>query len=510
MSPPNGTSSSSPPSKNKRQTTSGDCIPCGGNSAECCGAPGGYALVYRVTPNVESSSVVAYSTTNPAGSVTEASSTSYTYISSGSVGYTSTGSNESLTSGSTTSSVAVESTSTDVYDTTTSNSSVIIVGATTSYAQTSSSTYNYSTTASASSVNVATPTFVSSAHATTGSGSGTNLTSSSLNSTGSGTNSTGPGTSFTGPSSNSTGSRTNSTAADSNHTVVSGTGTGTGSSSTGFGSYSNYTFSNTVLTSSTATATDHGIAPAAHGDGSGATTTTNGGPEPTQQTPTPSCAHSANYVGNNTRFSDYFGYTYDIRCNLNLQSTPTDHDAFAVRFEDCLEYCSLLTDCVAVTYQDPPSPTTNSSNCFPKWEFDGYTETSVDGVYSGVNVNGASSGQLNAQNLCTSDNNQGASYAGPPASVYTDDYGQAWTIGCNTTLSIIANTALYPTVTDNLATCVDYCSVYDSCDLVSWTGSHTNGTANDPNCFPASSNGSAGAAGSASGSGYAALVPPSD
>ena len=381
------------------------------------------------------------------------------------------------------------------------------MGATTSYAQISVPTYNYSTTASASSGIVSSPTFVSSAPATTVSSVSTNFTSPTLNSTRPSTNYTGSGTNSTGPGASSTGSRSNSTATGTNSTFVSSTGTGTGSRSTGFGSYSNYTYSNTVVT---ATTTNPGLAPAGRGGGSGATTTTNGAAEPTQQTPTPSCAASANDVGNNTEYSDYFGCTYDIRCNLNLQSTPTDHDAYAVRFEDCLEYCSLLTDCVAVTYQDPPSPPDNSSNCFPKWDFEGYTASSADGVYSGVNVNGPSSGQLNAQDLCTSDNNQGASYAGPPASVYTDDYGQAWTIGCNTTVAVTASAALYPTVTDNLATCVDYCSVYDTCDTVNWTGLHANGTVDDPNCFPASSNGSAGAAGSAPGSGYATLVPPAD
>lgn len=189
---------------------------------------------------------------------------------------------------------------------------------------------------------------------------------------------------------------------------------------------------------------------------------------------------------------------------------PTDHEAHAESFEDCLEYCSLLDDCVAVNYQDPPSTPSNTSNCYPKWNFAGYAASSVDGLYSGVNVNGASDGTLNNQNLCTSDNNQGMSYAGPPASTYSDDYGLEWTIGCNTTLAIPSDAALSNTITDTLASCVDYCSRYDSCEMVNWTGPHTNGTANDPNCFPASSNGAAGAADSAPGAGFATLNPSSD
>ena len=235
----------------------------------------------------------------------------------------------------------------------------------------------------------------------------------------------------------------------------------------------------------------------------GATSAINGvdGPEPTV-TATPSCVESSNYAGNNTKYSDFFGYTYDIRCNLDLQSTPTDYDAHADNFENCLEYCSLLTDCIAVSYQDPPDTPKDISNCYPKWNFNGYRTSGVDGLYSGVNVNGASPGTLENQDLCTSNNTQAASYDGI---TYYDDFGTPWTIGCDATLVISNAAALFPTITDTLASCVDYCSIYQSCEMVNWTGPHTNGTLNDPNCFPASSIGKAGATGSASGSAYAKL-----
>ena len=235
----------------------------------------------------------------------------------------------------------------------------------------------------------------------------------------------------------------------------------------------------------------------------GATPAINGGdgPEPTV-TKRPSCVESSSYAGNNTKYSDFFGYTYDIRCNLDLRSTPTDRDAHADSFEDCLEYCSLLTDCTAVTYHDPPDTPKDVSNCYPKWSFGGYQASGVQGLYSGVNVNGASPGTLEIQDLCTTDNEQGASYDGI---TYYDDFGTAWTIGCDTTLAIPNAVALFATITDTLASCVDYCSIYQSCDMVSWTGPHTNGTLNQPNCFPASAIGVAGAAGSSPGSGYATV-----
>ncbi|CAF9942655.1 hypothetical protein IMSHALPRED_004348 [Imshaugia aleurites] len=217
-------------------------------------------------------------------------------------------------------------------------------------------------------------------------------------------------------------------------------------------------------------------------------------------TPNASCVNFANYQGNNSEYTDYFGYTYDVRCNLDLQSAPTDHDAHADSFEDCLEYCSLLTDCAAVTYEDAPYTLNNLSNCHPKWDFGGYITSASGGVYSGVNVNGSSSGDIESQNLCTANNYQGASYNGL---TYYDDYGIAWIIGCNNTLVITDSAALSTTVTDTLASCVDYCSIYDSCEMVNWTGPHANGTLDDPNCFPASAVGTADAAGSATGFGYA-------
>lgn len=406
-----------------------------------------------MTPSAESSSAIAYSSTNSAGSVSKASSTAYFSSSSSStIAYTSTGLDASVTSGSTI-----------------------------SYAAVATPYTNYDTLNSAGSVSAfsSTPTFPMMS-APPGSGSG-------------------PG-GFIGPGSG---------------------GSGNGSSSSPY--YLNYTKPSDVLTSTTSIPDSQGTSTSAAASGaattagsdsdSDATATTNGGPtpasndasgaEPTVATPTPSCVQSSNYAGNNTKYMDYFGYTYDIRCNLDLQSTPADHDAYAESFEDCLEYCSLLTDCVAVSYQDPPSTPNNVSNCYPKWNFVGYSPSASDGVYSGVNVNGASDGTLQNQDLCTTDNYQGASYAG--IADY-DDFGTAWTIGCNNTLAISDAAALSTTVTDTLASCIDYCSRYDSCEMVNWTGPHVNGTANDPNCFPASSIGAAGAAGSAPGSGYAMVL----
>ena len=375
-------------------------------------------------------------------------------------------------------SASIYSSSTFSTSSTINSSGSIIVGINSSYisssALSSASTYNYSTTESADSIVVATPASNSS---------------------------TVPAGTASGPS----GLYTGSSGLSPSITGFSGFGTGSSGAY-----YPNVTMPNTIAIPTTANGTKSSTA--VNGGNSSATGKAASGeiagnPEvdsgtATSSAPTPSCVEATNYQGNNTEYTDVFGYTYDIRCNLDLLSTSTDHDAHAESFEDCLEYCSLLTDCVAVNYQDALYTPNNLSNCYPKWDFSGYAASATDGVYSGVNVNGSSPGTLKSQDLCTGDNMQGSSYDGL---TYDDDYGTAWTIGCNSTLAISNATALATTVTDTLASCVDYCSRYDSCDMVNWTGPHINGTVNDPNCFPASAIGTAGASGSAIGFGYAIL-----
>ena len=417
-----------------RRAIGGDCTPCAGNGAECCGAPGGYALLYRFTPYAVGSAGVAYSSMTSFGSVLGALSTAHFPNPLPSIiSYTSTRLDGSVVVGSTTSSHnAIMPTSTHVYSTTNGGGS---------------RPKPHSGLGGSSSV--------SSSKA----GSRPSITVSAISSI----------ASIPGAGSSGTTGGASSTTVGSSSVVKGTLGSGGGT-----------------------TTASVGATPATNGGG---------GPEPTV-TKRPSCVESSSYAGNNTKYSDFFGYTYDIRCNLDLHSTPTDRDAHADSFEDCLEYCSLLTDCVAVTYQDPSDIPKNVSNCHPKWSFGGYEASDVNGLYSGVNVNGASPGTLEIQNLCTTDNEQGASYDGI---TYYDDFGTAWTIGCGTTLAIPNAAALFDTITDTLASCVDYCSVYESCDMVNWTGPHTNGTLNQPNCFPASAIGQAGAAGSTPGSGYATV-----
>lgn len=477
-----------------------------GNSAECCGAPGGYALVYHLTSDVEGSSVVVFSTINSAGSVVQVSSTSYFPISLGSVvTYTSTASDGSVIVGSTTTYTAAATS----VDSIINSANSVNVRTTGSYAQSSPSTYPYSTAESAGAAIFPMP----SAPSPTGSDSGPSSNSAGGSNSGSG--STGSSLSSAGSVGSGTTSSTSSSSSVSSYfvytspnTIVTSNTMILGASDTGTTDSASPTISANGVKSDATGAVAGGSSIGATGTGGGTATTNGGatGPEPTSSS-APSCVSAAGYAGNNTKYQDIFGYTYDIRCNLNLDSMPTDNNAHAETFNDCLNYCDLLTGCVAVNYQDAPSKPNNLSNCYPKWSFGGYSPSDppTDGVYSGVNVNGASPG-FSPQDLCTTNNNQGSSYDGQE---WYDDYGTPWNIGCDTLIPISSTAALATTVTDTLAACVDYCSTYDSCVMVNWLGPHTNGTASDANCFPASSIGAPGAAGSSPGLGYATLASDS-
>ena len=468
-----------------------------GDSGECCGAPGGYAIVYRLTLFVEGSSVVTYSSTNEGGAVVEASSTIYSPIASPPIiAYTTTGLNGLHTIGST-SSYATTSTSRIV------SSPTPIPLASSSSQSGSESSGTMGPKPSAGFGGAVPGISIDFGSSSLNSPTSSSYTGFGINGqTGSGSSSAasipGPGIPL-GPGKPTTASGAAITAS----VVPTGTPTLAGNGGNGDTSPTSSDSTTIGTAGSKGNGGNVGVGGSTATANTGVTAASNSGgvPESTVTT-APSCDKSSSYASNNTKYIDYFGYTYDIRCNLDMRSTPTDYDAHADTFADCLEYCSLLTGCIAVTYQDPPDTPKDISNCYPKWNFGGYQISAVDGLYSGVDVNGASPGTLENQNLCTTDNTQGTSYA---ELTYYDDFGTAWTIGCDTSLAISNVAALFPTVTDTLASCVDYCSVYDSCEMVNWTGLHTNGTVDQPNCFPASTVGVVGAPGSAPASSYAKI-----
>ena len=173
---------------------------------------------------------------------------------------------------------------------------------------------------------------------------------------------------------------------------------------------------------------------------------------------------------NNTRFTDVFGTTFEVRCGLQVDGNNA-HPAHADTFAKCLEYCDILEGCAAVTYQDGASAV--NSNCYPYSSFRYYSTAGPAGLFSGVPVNGPTTGGGVNNQLCPQDNQ----------TTFPDRFGNTYNIGCDQT---ITGSDLYATVADTLEGCLTYCSTYNTCVAVTWTGVTTG---NGANCYPKSSSG---------------------
>ena len=197
----------------------------------------------------------------------------------------------------------------------------------------------------------------------------------------------------------------------------------------------------------------------------------------------PSCVPPA-YQGNNTDFRDALGYTYAIRCGFTLTGTLGDRDAHADTFSRCLEYCDLLEGCRGVTYEDAQD-NPDAANCIPYLEATGYDSNAPAGLYSAVDLAGRSDGDFSNQDLCTTDdpdNNYNDTLYGP------DVFGNCYQIGCGqSTAGSVPNgdpSDLYPTDMTTLLGCLQYCSFYDTCVAVDFTGPHNFGDTDQSNCYP--------------------------
>jgi len=204
-------------------------------------------------------------------------------------------------------------------------------------------------------------------------------------------------------------------------------------------------------------------------------TTTGGDTEPTVQNPEPDCQASPQ-VGNGTKYNDEFAYTYDIRCALGVEGQNADRDAHADTFPRCLEYCSLLEGCVAVTYLDGNNEANDNSNCYPYYSFTGYSTGGPSQVYSGVMVDGASPGAVGNNDLCGAQSNILNN------GIFEDAFSNCYAIGCGQYISY--RTELFATDMATLEACATYCSLYNGCIAVDWTGPHTIGNHDDANCIP--------------------------
>ena len=182
-------------------------------------------------------------------------------------------------------------------------------------------------------------------------------------------------------------------------------------------------------------------------------------------------------VGNYTQYTDRFAVTYDSRCGLGIQGQTGDVNAHADTFTKCLEYCSLLEGCIAVTYLNGSDAANNNENCYPYYTFTGYTSVNAtSNLFSAVDVDGASQGAIGPEDLC------GSAYSTLVQNVFgPDTFGTCYYIGCQQYIS--PGTLLIETDMTTLEGCLTYCSDYDTCTAINWLGPHTQGVRDNANCM---------------------------
>ena len=227
-----------------------------------------------------------------------------------------------------------------------------------------------------------------------------------------------------------------------------------------------------VTTSSTSTSSSISNPPSNGGGGSTSSSSTsstiNTGPTPIPTlTRTPVCPND-----NNTRYVDSLGVLYDTRCGFQIDGDNAQ-PAHADTFPKCLEFCDLLGGCAAVTYLDG-APSTQA-NCYPYSVFRAITRNGPDGVFSGIPVGGPTpiNAQYNSGDVCVGSNN----------GTYTDVFGGQYLTGCNQNiLGGPGGTDLKATALRTLKACLTYCTHYNTCVSVDFTGFPVQGNAG--NCYP--------------------------
>ena len=182
-------------------------------------------------------------------------------------------------------------------------------------------------------------------------------------------------------------------------------------------------------------------------------------------------------VGNNTQYTDRFAVTYDSRCGLGVEGQSGDVNVHADTFTKCLEYCSLLEGCIAVTYQNGSDAANDNGNCYPYYTFTGYTSANVtSNLFSAVGVDGASQGAIGPEDLCGDGSSTLVQNVFGP-----DTFGTCYYIGCGQHVS--PQPLLFETDMTTLEGCLTYCSDYDTCTAVQWLGPHKQGVSGNSNCI---------------------------
>ena len=250
-------------------------------------------------------------------------------------------------------------------------------------------------------------------------------------------------------------------------------------------------------TSSSTSTTPISVPPYNGGGGSSSTSTTSGPSSIPTLTGEPSCPRD-----NNTRKYDSLGTLYDTRCGFQIAGDNAQ-PAHADTFSECLEFCTLLGGCAAVTYLFGNNADNTNANCYPYSTFRAYTlDAGAPNVYSGVPVNGPTpigASYNSGESLCSYGGN--ANGGG-----FTDAFGKNYAIGCDqNVLGGPGGTDLKATALRSLKACLTYCSHYDTCVSVDFAGVGAV-QPNAANCYPKRA--PVGSAVAAQGTSYAVASVP--
>ncbi|KAL9104520.1 MAG: hypothetical protein Q9163_000551 [Psora crenata] len=214
-------------------------------------------------------------------------------------------------------------------------------------------------------------------------------------------------------------------------------------------------------------------APTSAAGGSGSPSTSSSGPS-TVYTPissSPACPQN-----NNALYTDVLGVQYNINCGINVDG-DNSQALHADTFTECILYCDMYAGCAGVTYADGnnANPATNT-NCYPYSKFRNYSSQALqNALYVAVPAAGPNNATDFQDNLCTD-----TAYG--DGSTYIGVFGTAFQIGCGKNLD---GSQLACMATDTLEACADYCSLYDGCVAVTFTGNGPPGP-NQCNCNPLS------------------------
>lgn len=165
--------------------------------------------------------------------------------------------------------------------------------------------------------------------------------------------------------------------------------------------------------------------------------------------------------------------------------------AHADTFVKCLQFCSTLLGCDGVTYLESGG-NPQASNCYPVRQFNGYQYGGQGNtILSGVPIDGPIDGSNTPNDICAEGYN---------GTTYTDFFGCQYDIGCGFNLD---GNDLVGTATANFQACVLYCSIYATCEGVTFVGDGSV-QPNSNNCYPRTNAGAVSQSGSVS---YAQIIP---